>query len=71
MQANLMNSNQQRVNILVNVLNLSSDGAEKHLSEFQDNQEKKNVSTITYNNNALTLQLKEETELKTTTKQIW
>ena len=37
-----MNSNQQRVNILVNVLNLSSDGAEKHLSEFQDNQEKKN-----------------------------
>jgi len=34
--------NQQRVNILVNVLNLSSDGAEKHLSEFQDNQEKKN-----------------------------
>jgi len=24
------------------VLNLSSDGAEKHLSEFQDNQEKKN-----------------------------
>ena len=70
MQANLMNSNQQRVNILVNVLNLSSDGAEKHLSEFQDNQEKKNVSTINYNN-ALTLQLKEETELKTTTKQIW
>ena len=38
----MMNSNQQRVNILVNVLNLSSDGAEKHLSEFQDNQEKKN-----------------------------
>ena len=49
-----MNSNQQRVNILVNVLNLSSDGAEKHLSEFQDNQEKKNnklQQQQKYNNN--------------------